>query len=842
MEKIGSLKFRPGTPQKIIDAAKELLFRQKLKSSLAEYARLLGFEPAKHHLLIINHLEDIANDKLDLLLIFAPPGSAKALALDTPIPTPSGWSTMGELKVGDQVFDDQGNPCNVIRKTEIFKDRPLYKLKTNFRETVIADEDHDWVVYRTTHSKYPKIEKTKTIATCNTGKRPFITPAKPLNLPPVDLPIDPYVLGVWLGDGSKGSVRITQGDQDREWMKAEIRRLGYQVSDKDPFTILGVRDKFVKLGLLDDPWHATHGKKHIPPIYLRASIEQREALLQGLIDTDGYVNGCTEFTNINENIAKGVYELAVSLGVKASLISTDYPFPNSEKCYKVTFFYENSARMPRKKQKATSRNRSPNIYVEAEPYGFGDTVCIEVDSPNHMFLCGRAMIPTHNSTYVSVLFPAWYLSNQPMHNFLFATHNSEFANKWGKKVRNDIMLHSSKLEISVSQDNAAADRWALTQGGEYYSVGAGAGISGFRADIACIDDPFGSREDAYSPLVRQKRWDWYLDDFSARMKPSAKRIVMATRWHEEDISGRILEKLEIDKKKGEDFGLRSKVLSIPAICESENDPLGRKIGEYLWDEPPWNYGHYLRIRQRESSPMMWSALFQQRPAPESGDYFREEWLKDTKITMDPKVIHEMQFRIYGASDYATTHDAGDYTVHLVVGLDHNENMYLLDVWRGQASPDVWINEFCRLVKKWEPLEWGEERGQIRNSVGPFLARRQVELDAYTFRRSFPAVGADNKVVRAQSIRGRMAVRGLYVNKQSFFFEPFRAELMSFPAGRHDDHVDALSLIGQMTDHIIAGEAPPAPPPRPRFLEDITLDELWRSQDELDKPNGFNLRI
>jgi hypothetical protein len=152
----------------------------------------------------------------------------------------------------------------------------------------------------------------------------------------------------------------------------------------------------------------------------------------------------------------------------------------------------------------------------------------------------------------------------------------------------------------------------LTAGGEYYGVGAGVGIAGFRADLGIGDDFFGSREDAFSETVRRKRWDWYIDDFSARLKPGAKRILMNTRWHEEDVAGRVLAQFE----KGI---VRGKVISIPAVAESSDDPLGRAPGEYLWDDPGgYDYGSFLRSRQRETSPMMWSALYQQRSAPEEG--------------------------------------------------------------------------------------------------------------------------------------------------------------------------------------------------------------------------------
>jgi hypothetical protein len=266
-------------------------------------------------------------------------------------------------------------------------------------------------------------------------------------------------------------------------------------------------------------------------------------------------------------------------------------------------------------------------------------------------------------------------------------------------------------------------------------VGAGVGISGFRVNLGVGDDLFGSREDAYSDTVRQKRWDWYVDDFSARLKPGAKRILMNTRWHEEDVAGQQIERKEI----------RGRVISIPAIAE-ENDPLGRKPGEYLWDEPSgYNYGAFLRARQRETSPMMWSALYQQRPAPEEGDYFKAAWLKPCEKIPATETMH-----VYGGSDYAVTADGGDYTVHLVLGLDPEGRMYLLDRWRKQSSSDEWIEAFCVLVLQWKPMAWAEEKGQISAGVGPALERRQRERQAWCARQQFPTRG--DKAVRAQSIR------------------------------------------------------------------------------------------
>jgi predicted phage terminase large subunit-like protein len=144
----------------------------------------------------------------------------------------------------------------------------------------------------------------------------------------------------------------------------------------------------------------------------------------------------------------------------------------------------------------------------------------------------------------------------------------------------------------------------------------------------------------------------------------------------------------------------------------------------------------------------------------------------------------------------------------VVGLDPEGRMYLLDLWRGQTDSFRWAEEFCRLVKQWHPIGWAEETGQIKSGVGPWLDRMQREQKAYCARDQFPTRG--DKAVRAQSIRGRMSAEGLYVPINAPWYPELRSELLSFPAGKHDDQVDALGLVGQLLDYMVAGKALPEP--------------------------------
>jgi predicted phage terminase large subunit-like protein len=400
------------------------------------------------------------------------------------------------------------------------------------------------------------------------------------------------------------------------------------------------------------------------------------------------------------------------------------------------------------------------------------------------------------STYGSILFSPWFLAQYPNSNIIAASHTSELAEKWGRKVRNLISEFGLTLGIELSGDSQAAGRWALKQGGEYYAAGVGVGIAGFRADLAIIDDPIRSRDDADSDLVRERIWDWYKSDLSTRLKPNGRVILIQTRWHEDDLAGRVLAEMARDGDQWE-------ILSLPAEAEA-NDPLGREPGQFLWDDE-YGYGNFLRHEKKNQTARNWSALYQQRPAPESGDYFKTEWLRPYTTAPDKATLS-----IYGASDYAVTSNGGDYTVHVVVGLDPEGRMYLLDLWRGQASSDVWIEQWCRLVKEWQPMDWAEEKGQIAAGLGPFIEQEASRRQAYVNREQFPTRG--DKAVRAQSIRGRMSIDGLYVPTSESWYADFRAELLSFPAGRHDDQVDAMGLVGQLLDRMTEGRIPSKPKP------------------------------
>lgn len=410
--------------------------------------------------------------------------------------------------------------------------------------------------------------------------------------------------------------------------------------------------------------------------------------------------------------------------------------------------------------------------------------------------------PRHGkSELASKRLPAWFLGRQPHKQFLSVSATEGLASDFGREVRNIISSpeYRAVFDTRLAEDSQAKGKWHTSEGGIYYALGIGGSVLGRGGDTILIDDPYSSMQDALSELTRKNVWDWYTGTAYNRLMPGGSIVVINHRMHEDDLCGRLLAQQAAGGDKWE-------VVELPAINEA---------GEALW---PAAYPiESLERIKRNSQARFWSALYQQRPAPEDGDYFKAEWLKPYT-----KAPAKETMRIYGGSDYAVTADGGDYTVHAVVGLDPEGRMYLLDLWRKQASSDIWIESFCDLVLEWKPMGWAEEQGQIKSGVGPFIDRRQRERQAFVFRQPFPTRG--DKAIRAQSIRGRMALEGLYVPTDAPWYADFRSELLSFPAGKHDDQVDAIGLVGQLLDTMLSGDAPAKPEPKQDQSGYSALDE------------------
>lgn len=389
------------------------------------------------------------NSKADELLYGGEAGGGKGLWLQTPLPTPSGWIVMGDVRVGSVLFDEAGAKCRVTAVSEI-SHRPCYRLRFDDGSTLIADDVHRWKTFnakelagqlrltpewrakrraerpskvsgrksalftmslraRNSERLYElkalpsgDIRNTKEIAetlVTPRGRRNHAVPvAAAIATGAVDLPIDPYVLGAWLGDGTSQNGGLTGIDAE---IWEQIEAAGYSVShsERQPNShyVRGLKVRLRDLGLLNN--------KHVPSQYLRASYEQRLSLLQGLMDTDGHaaLDGGCEFDNTRRNLADAVYELVVSLGIKATLQEGVAKLNGRAIGPKWRVKFTTSLpvfRLSRKLARLNRQGRKTQRFhyivacdlVESVP-----TRCIAVDSPSRLYLAGRSMIPTHNT-------------------------------------------------------------------------------------------------------------------------------------------------------------------------------------------------------------------------------------------------------------------------------------------------------------------------------------------------------------------------------------------------------------------------------------------------------------
>ncbi|WP_051311611.1 terminase large subunit domain-containing protein [Zooshikella ganghwensis] len=233
------------------------------------------------------------------------------------------------------------------------------------------------------------------------------------------------------------------------------------------------------------------------------------------------------------------------------------------------------------------------------------------------------------STYASVVFPTWFMGRNPSKNIISTSYGSDLAKKFGRKCR--AITRSEAFEkvfnTTLNQDNQAVDNWSLTNGATYMAGGILSGITGNRADGLIIDDPVKGHEQAESDVLRDKTWDAYLTDLRTRLKPSGWIIIIQTRWHEDDLSGRILplgyegQSGWVNARDGEAWY----VICLQALCEREDDPLGRELGEYLWTD--WFSPAHWEQEKLSQGSRNWDALYQQRPAPAEGGLIKRAWIR-----------------------------------------------------------------------------------------------------------------------------------------------------------------------------------------------------------------------
>lgn len=378
------------------------------------------------------------------------------------------------------------------------------------------------------------------------------------------------------------------------------------------------------------------------------------------------------------------------------------------------------------------------------------------------------------STYASVLFPAWIGQRRKRLNILGASHTGTLAESFSKRVQKTITENERLLGYHV--ETFPAHLWETSLGGQYKASGAGSAIAGFRADLGVIDDPIGLQADAESPNFREKLWNWYQFDFFPRLKPNAFQVIIQTRWHEEDLSGRLIR---------EQPGFW-RIVSIPAEAV-EGDPLGRAPGEMLWGDQKakYDYAALLRRAKARLGPRVWGSLYQQDPKPMVGGIFKTEQIQSLPAL--PAACR----RPVRAWDLAATKQTGkndpDWTAGLKLWEWPGVGYVVEDVRRIRDTPEQIEAAIVATASRDSVLTTvllPQDPGQAGKMQSRYLTRA---LSRYVVKSS---VENGDKATRAMPAAAQANVGNLYIVAGEWN-KPFLEELASFP-GNKDDQVDALS--------------------------------------------------
>jgi predicted phage terminase large subunit-like protein len=463
----------------------------------------------------------------------------------------------------------------------------------------------------------------------------------------------------------------------------------------------------------------------------------------------------------------------------------------------------------------------------------------EKKSPRLMLL----MPPRHGkSELASIRFPAWYLGQHPDHEIINVGYNLDLPMRWSRKVRElarDPVFTGIFPECVLDPENSAAEAWLTTAAGGFTAAGVGGGITGKGAHVLIVDDPIKNMEEADSPTTREALWDWFWSTAYTRLAPGGGVLLIQTWWNDDDLAGR-LQQMSKQSPEADQY----EVIKYPALAEQyeyrhaetleitrtsqalhtkEEDDLvtiQRNMGvdlPRLVDNPepleilrrPGDALHPARydevaLGKMKASMMsrVWSALFQQNPVPDEGMLFRKEYFKYAAAT--PAISG---LNVYTAWDFAIGQkQQNDWTVGATVIQDPADSLYVAEIVRFKGDALQIIDAMIAAAQRWRPPTGGylvgAEDGQIWRSIEPILRHKLNAKRIYMPIQVMKPL--TDKLARARPLQGRMQSGTMIFPKDALWRNDMEIELLRFPAGAHDDIVDALAWVV----HLATGRPPP----------------------------------
>lgn len=769
------------------------------------------YDAQPFHTEVAKAMEAVERGEIQQLIFCVPPRHGKAVYNQQVILTPSGWRTHGDIQPGDYVFGPDGKPTRVVGVSQEVAEVVPVHLSNG--DVIEVHPNHDWKVYDRIHKCWRVMEtheiKARRLWYGERGQRGChftfkIPDAEAVQFPAKALPMHPYALGAWLGNGCQKNPLIS-ADAGDAIVADTIAGFGYSISRRYTQPETGVlytrfgqvdgysrmQDELRTLGVIDN--------KHIPEVYLRSSLEQRLELLAGLIDTDGHVErktGRVRYSTTNEAIRDGVYDLATGMGMRPYITEAEPAVSSSGihgrlTVYQVCFMPNMviPTRVPRKAIKRLAPRRLISI-TDIGDITFKRARSICVEREDGLYLVGKTCVVTKNTELATKRFTAWLSGRHPEWNIAVGTYADSLAEDIGADVRN-IMATSQHRQVfpghTLQKGGTSKSNMLTMRNGRLVFVGRGTGLTGKGANVLLIDDLYKDHEEARSQAIRDQAWNWFTKVAMTRRMGRKLVVITMTRWHSDDIIGRLTDPENEHYNAIE--AANWKIIRLPAIAE-DDDPLGRAPGEPLW---PSAFDEKFLASQQRMDPMGFAALYQQTPTVADGTLFRRETIQ----RYDPATDLPPNLRYYATSDHALgTKQRNDPSCFLKGGVDPQGNLWLTDIFWQRVPSDKAVEMMLEMGAgddpAFRPLLWWAERGHISKSIGPFLKKRMLETDRLLNIQEVTPVG--DKEQRAQSIAARVALGKVFIPKGAIWDKAVE-EMMGFPNGLHDDFVDALALFG-----------------------------------------------
>lgn len=632
------------------------------------------------------------DDELDMLAVSLPPGVGKALANDTPVLTRNGWKKHGDIAVGDEVVGMDGMFKKVIAVHPKCQLDVLMEFTNG--EKIQCHENHEWLFFNR-HSNSEQLRETKdweglAIETGGEqgtrGHRYMLqVPAKQCVLgEDKNLPLDPYVFGVWLGDGANRNPRIAWAKGDYQII-AEIERRGYAPKNFIEHKITGVMYCDISIRKELQSMGMCHSRrklpKHIPDTYLTASIEQRLDLLAGLLDTDGTLVGGAryQFSTTSEELRNSVVELASTFGWRTSVTRHD-PVTSSSgvrgnmPVYIVSFSPDREipCKLDRKMNKPVKQRKIAVKSITRVLPKEGNCITVE----GGMYLAGKTMIPTHNTT-LAVFLLTWVAGRDPNNPNLTGSHSNSFVRGVYDEClrifdpKGEYLWHDVFPTVQVSNTNAKDCRIDLDKRQrfetlEFTSIGTGNAGLYRAANLLYCDDLVSGIEVALSKERLDKLWEIYTTDLRQRkIGDKCKELHIATRWSVHDVIGRLEREYENNP--------RAKFIRIPAMNEDDESNFDYEFGVGFSTK-------FYREQRDIMDSVSWKALYQNQPIEREGLVYHAEELRRFF-----ELPEEEPDAIIGICD---TKDKGTDYAFLPVGYVYGQDYYIGDCICDNGLPDT----------------------------------------------------------------------------------------------------------------------------------------------------------